>query len=169
MIHDITYSVIHYLQHRYNIGNHNIHHNQEDVYPLYTFAAGPIDCLIVQFSAELPFFIALLPIGWDISLDTWRVAIAWLVFCGVSAHTRQIWLSSHWKHHKRPSEGRYSFTGIGEAIFELVSRTFFENSSENPVKDKLSDVEGSDDSDNSDDTMDSNRAVNPEELENDRM
>jgi hypothetical protein len=42
------------------------------------------------------------------------------------AHTKQIWISSHWKHHKRPDEGRYTFTGIGEALIELVQGTFFE-------------------------------------------
>jgi hypothetical protein len=94
--------------------------------------------MFVQFSAEFPFFVALLPIRWEISRDTWRVAIAWLVFCGVMAHTKQIWISSHWKHHMRPDEGRYTFTGIGEAVIELIQGTFFEyeslTDSSEPIK-----------------------------------
>jgi hypothetical protein len=81
--------------------------------------------------------VALLPIGWNISRDTWRVAIAWLVFCGVMAHTKQIWISSHWKHHKRPDEGRYTFTGIGEALIELVQGTFFEEEEDTEDSNKM--------------------------------
>ncbi len=70
LIHDSVYYGFHYIQHKFKIGKHNIHHDQKEVYPLYAFAADPFDSFIMQLCAELPFFISLLPLGWKISRDT---------------------------------------------------------------------------------------------------
>ena len=38
LIHDMVYYGFHYIQHKFKIGKHSIHHDQQEVYPLYAFA-----------------------------------------------------------------------------------------------------------------------------------
>lgn len=106
------------------------HHGMKPPYGpdyLTAFSAHPLDDLVVQVSAQIPwvfsYIFGLITNQYlVVSHLTYGIILSWLVFIGMRAHTRYSFGGkNHCKHHDNPSKGPYSFSGIPEALFEVVS------------------------------------------------
>ena len=139
VIFESWYTLSHRLQHySYFFGtitghkgglSEKFHHGMKAPYGpdfLTAFSAHPFDDFIVQQAAQMPWILSHL-VGlitgkyFRISNLTYGITLSWLVFIGMRAHTRNSFGGRyHCKHHDDPSNGPYSFSGIREAIIELI-------------------------------------------------
>ena len=111
---DAVYALIHFSQHKWFQNTHKEHHDM-DIFPGYSFVYSPIDSICVQLCMQSPFYF-----GLRFSKLAWSISMFCLVFCGIMAHAQYGWIDMHVKHHKRPHEGRYSFTGFPEHVLSLL-------------------------------------------------
>ena len=105
------------------------HHGMKPPYGpdyLTAFSAHPLDDMVVQVSAQSPWILLYL-YGLItnqylvVSHLTYGIALSWLVFIGMRAHTRYSFGGrNHCKHHDDPSKGPYSFSGIPEGIYNKI-------------------------------------------------
>ena len=106
---------------------------------LTAFSAHPFDDFIVQLSAQSPwilaYFIGLISNKYlRVSYLTYGIALSWLVFIGMRAHTRNSFGGKyHCMHHEDPSNGPYSFSGIPEHLFKVILKVLMNNKNEENI------------------------------------
>lgn len=111
---DAIYALVHFSQHKWFEWTHKEHHDSA-LYPGYAFVFSPIDSLCLQICMYSPFYF-----GLHFTQYTWYLATFLIIFSGFMGHSHRGWVDTHLKHHKRPHEGRYSFTGIPEHILSRL-------------------------------------------------
>jgi len=113
---DAVYALVHFSQHKWFEWSHKEHHDMKDMlYPGYAFVYSPIDSLLVQLCIYSPFYF-----GLHFTLQTWYLAVFVILLYGFMGHTERGWIDIHRKHHRKPHEGRYSFTGMPEHILSAL-------------------------------------------------
>ena len=111
---DAVYALVHFSQHKWFIWSHKEHHDTT-LYPGYAFVFSPIDSLCIQLCIYSPFYF-----GLHFTRQTWGLTMFLIIFTGLMGHTERGWINVHRNHHRKPHEGRYSFTGIPEHVLSLL-------------------------------------------------
>ena len=113
---DAVYALIHFSQHKWFEWSHKEHHDMKEMlYPGYAFVYQPIDSFLVQLCIYSPFYF-----GLHFTQQTWDLALFIILLYGFMGHTERGWIDIHKKHHRRPFEGRFSFTGMPEHILSAL-------------------------------------------------